>query len=102
MMTDGFCVEELCALTADAHGCCSPEQVGTPVASVGLLGLCSDLNSTYMQGPARAPSALRAAIGCDSANSYAELGDCFTGKTVCACCLHAWWRAHRDERRFGC
>jgi hypothetical protein len=74
-------------LTATAHGCFSWEQVVAQAASVGLLGLCSDLNSTYMQGPARAPAVLRAAIGCDSANPYAELGDCFTGTTICIC----WW-----------
>ena len=50
--------------------------------SVALLGLCSDLNSTYLQGPAQAPPALRAAIACDSANPYAELGDAFNGTTV--------------------
>ena len=50
--------------------------------SVALLGLCSDLNSTYLQGPAQAPPALRAAIACDSANPYAELGDSFNGTNV--------------------
>lgn len=51
----------------------------TPSApSVGLLGLPSDGNSTYLRGPAGAPAALRAALACDSANGFAELGDSFT------------------------
>lgn len=49
------------------------------MANVALLGLCSDLNSTYLQGSAQAPPVLRAAIACDSANPYAELGDAFNG-----------------------
>eukprot|EP01051_Picozoa_sp_SAG22_P010914 SAG22_NODE_1013_length_6027_cov_4.804318_3_plen_643_part_00 len=49
-----------------------------PPPTVGLLGLPSDLNSTFLRGTAAAPVALRAALVCDSANSYAELGDSFT------------------------
>lgn len=56
----------------------TPSSASAPAPSVALLGLPSDLNSTYLQGPAQAPPLLREAIACDSANSYAELGDSFT------------------------
>ena len=44
---------------------------------MALLGLPSDLNSTYLRGPALAPPVIREALACDSANSYAELGESF-------------------------
>ena len=55
---------------------------GAPTArAVGLLGLPSDINSTYMRGPAGAPADIRWALACDSSNPYSEAGDAFPEAT---------------------
>lgn len=41
---------------------------------VGLLGVGFDANSTFRRGPAAAPSEIRAALGSESGNPYAETG----------------------------
>jgi arginase len=41
---------------------------------IGLLGVCEDRNSSYMQGPASAPPIIRQTLHNDSSNSYSELG----------------------------
>jgi len=41
---------------------------------VALIGILSDENSSYMQGPAVAPELIRRALHCDSANLCSELG----------------------------
>ncbi len=41
---------------------------------VGLVGVCEDRNSSYLQGPAKAPSLIRQALHCYSSNTYSELG----------------------------
>ena len=63
---------------------CANPQTSSPTQTVGLLGLPNDMNSTFVRGPAAAPPALRAALNCESANLYAELGDCF-GEVVRDC-----------------
>ncbi|RYG68875.1 hypothetical protein EON64_04140 [archaeon] len=40
---------------------------------IGLLGVCEDRNSSYLQGSALAPKLIRQALMCDSSNSYSEL-----------------------------
>lgn len=44
---------------------------GEPLA---LVGVPSDLHSSYLRGAARAPSAIRAALRCESANAWSECG----------------------------
>ena len=46
----------------------------TDSVKVGLLGVGFDANSTYRRGPAAAPPAIRAALGSESGNPYAETG----------------------------
>lgn len=41
---------------------------------VALVGIMSDVNSSYMQGAARAPECIRRALHCRSANLCSELG----------------------------
>lgn len=43
-------------------------------ARVGLLGVGFDANSSFRRGPARAPAAVREALGSESANAYSETG----------------------------
>eukprot|EP00658_Telonema_sp_P-2_P055217 TRINITY_DN43903_c0_g1_i1.p1 TRINITY_DN43903_c0_g1~~TRINITY_DN43903_c0_g1_i1.p1 ORF type:complete len:305 (+),score=56.24 TRINITY_DN43903_c0_g1_i1:177-1091(+) len=42
--------------------------------SIGLLGLCDDVNSSYLRGPALAPPIIRACLRSESANSFCEQG----------------------------
>ena len=49
---------------------------------IGLIGICEDSNSSYMRGPALAPSCLRAALTSDSANSFCEGGENVAGSWV--------------------
>jgi len=39
-----------------------------------LLGIPLDVNSSYMQGPAGAPTRIREAMACDASNKWSELG----------------------------
>lgn len=41
---------------------------------VGLLGVPFDANSSFRRGPARAPAAIRAALGSDAGNAWSERG----------------------------
>ncbi|TQV86655.1 agmatinase [Aliikangiella coralliicola] len=41
---------------------------------VALIGVCSDANSSYLRGPAKAPKKIREALYCGSANLSSELG----------------------------
>lgn len=43
-------------------------------AIVSLLGLPTDVNSSHLRGPSRAPAAIRAQLTSDSSNSFAENG----------------------------
>jgi|GEM_PF-2565077 len=47
---------------------------------IGLIGICSDHNSSYMRGPAEAPPKIREALFCGAANLTSELG-CAIGQT---------------------
>ena len=42
--------------------------------AVGLIGVPFDANSSFLRGPARAPAAIRRALGSDAANAYSERG----------------------------
>ena len=46
----------------------------TARVKVGLLGVGFDANSSFRRGPAAAPTAIRAALGSESANPYSESG----------------------------
>jgi arginase len=48
------------------------ERTATP--RVGVLGLPFDANSSFLRGPARAPRAIRRALGSDAGNAYSESG----------------------------
>lgn len=41
---------------------------------IGLLGVCEDRNSSYLQGAVLAPKIIRKALQCGSSNSCSELG----------------------------
>ena len=41
---------------------------------VGVLGIPFDANSSFQQGPAKAPDRIRAALGSSAANAYSETG----------------------------
>jgi arginase len=41
---------------------------------IGLLGICSDHNSSFLRGPAQAPAKIREALFCGSANLTSETG----------------------------
>ncbi len=41
---------------------------------IGLMGFCSDSQSSFMRGPAAAPNEIRAALNSGSANKCSELG----------------------------
>jgi agmatinase len=43
-------------------------------AAVGLLGVPFDANSSFRRGPARAPAAIRAALGSEAGNPWSETG----------------------------
>lgn len=44
------------------------------MSKVGLVGIESDFQSSFLTGPAQAPDLIRQALRSDSANSFAELG----------------------------
>lgn len=46
----------------------------TTKASIGILGICSDENSSYRRGPAGAPGLIRAAFRRPSSNGWSESG----------------------------
>lgn len=41
---------------------------------IGLIGLCSDENSSYLRGAAEAPPLIREALFCDASNLWSESG----------------------------
>lgn len=43
-------------------------------AAVGVLGVPFDANSSFRRGPARAPAAIRRALGSEAGNEYSERG----------------------------
>src|SRR5689334_1157675 len=43
-------------------------------AKVTLLGLPTDVNSSHLRGPARAPAAIRASLGSGASNLFSESG----------------------------
>lgn len=43
-------------------------------ATIGILGICSDGNSSYRRGAAEAPALIRAAFRCPSSNGWSESG----------------------------
>jgi len=43
-------------------------------ASLTLLGIPLDVNSSYLRGPAGAPQKIRGALHCDASNMWSELG----------------------------
>jgi arginase family enzyme len=43
-------------------------------AAIGVLGVPFDANSSFLRGPARAPAAIRRALGSDAGNEYSERG----------------------------
>jgi agmatinase len=44
---------------------------------VRLIGLPTDVNSSFLRGPAKAPAAIRAALASDHTEGSAEIGDAF-------------------------
>lgn len=51
------------------------EKIESIVANnVALLGICSDSNSSYLKGSAKAPAKIRGALHCGSANLSSEEG----------------------------
>ena len=52
-----------------------------PHRTVRLIGLPTDVNSSFLRGPATAPKLIRAALGSDHSNGSAEIGDAF-GRNV--------------------
>ena len=61
-------------------------EVHTPIGrgrnSVALLGICSDVNSSFMRGPADAPDKIREALYSDSANNCNEAGKEITVRPI--------------------
>ena len=49
----------------------------SPRREVRLIGLPTDINSSFLRGPAMAPKTIRAALGSGHANGSAEIGDAF-------------------------
>ena len=45
---------------------------GTRSARVGVIGVPFDANSSFRRGPARAPAAIRRAMGSEAGNEYSE------------------------------
>lgn len=45
--------------------------------TVRLIGLPTDVNSSFLRGPARGPAAIRAAVASDHTSGSAEIGDAF-------------------------
>ena len=52
-------------------------QSATIRRTVRLIGLPTDVNSSFMRGPAQGPAAIRAALGSDHTSGSAEIGDAF-------------------------
>ena len=46
----------------------------TARSTIGMLGIPFDANSSYRRGPARAPAAIREALGSEAGNEYSERG----------------------------
>lgn len=46
----------------------------TTAARVGLMGICEDRNSSFLQGPSKAPTLIRNAFLSDAFNTWSELG----------------------------
>ena len=46
----------------------------TPPRPIRLIGLPTDINGSYMRGPAKGPAAIRQALYCDSSNPCTEAG----------------------------
>ena len=60
----------------------SPPPSGKPPTNrirrtVRLIGLPTDVNSSFLRGPAKAPAAIRAALASDHTEGSAEIGDAF-------------------------
>src|SRR5262249_33242461 len=45
--------------------------------TVRLIGLPTDVNSSFLRGPAKGPAAIRAALASDHTSGSAEIGDTF-------------------------
>jgi agmatinase len=45
-----------------------------PSHRIGLIGFCSDLNSSFLRGAAEAPPLIREALYCDASNLWSESG----------------------------